>query len=395
LIKCDLTIPQRLHNYFKDMPPCPEKIFIKAAQCSAYQTDLVELYKDYISNPFDKEFLLLNLYNKKEYSVYYKNLQFYCNLGVVLDKVHQVICFEEKKVFEEYVNKNIALRNEAISKAKKNAYKLILNSFYGSLAMRKELHRNIYICTNEERASKIVSKPYFQNFTLVDQNTSILVCKKPTVLLDRFPLVAAVILELSKLHMYKLWYHVFKNKFKNRVSLLYVDTDCFNMHIVGSNVNEELKCLSLDGETVFDHSNLPVEDSLYSVSKKGIPGYLKNEVAGKKIYAFVGLKRKMYAFKFYNDKFSKMRARGVPKQALKKFSFITYCKTLKKRKIVYASFRTIRSIKCQLHTILQKKIAFTALSTDRYILGDGINTLPYGHFSLINENIMGVEETNS
>jgi len=119
LIKCDSTIPQRLNNYFENMPPCSEKIFIKAAQCPAYQTDLVELYRDYISNPFNKEFLLLNLYNKKEYSVYYKNFQFYCNLGVALDKVHKVICFEEKKVFEEYVNKNIALRNEAISKAKK------------------------------------------------------------------------------------------------------------------------------------------------------------------------------------------------------------------------------------------------------------------------------------
>jgi len=70
--------------------------------------------------------------------------------------------------------------------------------------MRKELHKQIYVCTNEARAAKIVSKPYFDNFTLVDENTSILVCKKPTILLDRFPLVAAVILELSKLHMYRL-----------------------------------------------------------------------------------------------------------------------------------------------------------------------------------------------
>ena len=395
LIKCDLKIPHSVHDFLSDMPPCPEKIFIKAEESSIYQNTLVELYKDHIKNPFDKEFLLLNLYDKKGYSCYHKNLQYYCKLGVVIERIIQVICFTEKTVFKSYVDKNIALRNSSNSKAKKNVYKLILNSFYRSLAMRKELHKQIYICTNEARASQIVNKPYFESFTLIDENTSILVCKKTSVLLDRFPLVAAIILELSKLHMYRLWYDVFKLAFKDRIRLLYVDTDCLNMQIYGGNIDKDLYNLNLNGSNVFDHSNLPMTDPLYNITKKGIPGLLKNEVGGKKIKAFVGLKRKMYAFKFFDDKNAKLRAKGVPKQTLKRFSFLTYCTTLRKKKIVFASFRTIRSIKSQLYTILQRKIAFTALSTDRYIFNNGIDTLPYGHFRLFNETQVAVEESYS
>jgi len=77
---------------------------------------------------------------------------------------------------------------------------------------------------------------------------------------------------------------------------------------------------------------LATDDPLYNITKKGIPGLLKNEVAPRKINAFVGLKRKMYAFKFFDSKFSKLRAKGVPRQALKQFSFLTYCSTLKRKK---------------------------------------------------------------
>ena len=391
LVCCDLKIPESLHDYFSQMPPCPEKLVIKSEFISPYQSALVDLYKHLTANPFDKEFLSLNLFDKKEYTVYHKTLQLYCKLGVRITKIHEVLSFTVTDTFTPYVKKNIELRNSAKNPAIKNIFKLMLNSFYGGLAMRKELQKNVKICTNEKIALEVASSPFFEGFSIVNETTSILTSKKPTILLDRFPLVATVILDLSKCHMYSLFYNVFLDHFKSNVQLLYVDTDCFNMEITGINIEPELLKLTHNDAPVFDFSNLPSDHRLYDNLLKGVPGLLKSEVGAKKIRAFVGLKRKMYSLKFYNNSKDKMRAKCLPKKCLTDCNFFTYLKTLKTC-ITKVSIRTIRSMRSQLYTILQKKIGFTALSTDRFILKDGINTLPYGHTRIKAKHVCSVEE---
>ena len=42
----------------------------------------------------------------------------------------------------------------------------------------------------------------------------------------------------------------------------------------------------------------------------------------------------------------------------------------------------IRSEKHKLYTVTQNKTSLSAYDDKRYILDDGISTLPYGHYSL-------------
>ena len=46
------------------------------------------------------------------------------------------------------------------------------------------------------------------------------------------------------------------------------------------------------------------------------------------------------------------------------------------------SMNMIRSEKHKVFTITQNKTTLSAYDDKRYILGDGISTLPYGHYSL-------------
>ena len=52
------------------------------------------------------------------------------------------------------------------------------------------------------------------------------------------------------------------------------------------------------------------------------------------------------------------------------------------RKLMHA-MQTIRSFKYQLYTIKQNKVSLSPYDDKRYLLDDGVSSLPYGHFSLL------------
>ena len=60
-------------------------------------------------NAADKK-LILDLLPKKNYKVYYKNLEYYLILGVKVTKVHRILKFDEKPFLKEYIDLNIELR---------------------------------------------------------------------------------------------------------------------------------------------------------------------------------------------------------------------------------------------------------------------------------------------
>ena len=49
-------------------------------------------------NEKDKR-LILDLLPKKNYKVYYKNLEYYLKLGLKVTKVHRILTFDEKPFF--------------------------------------------------------------------------------------------------------------------------------------------------------------------------------------------------------------------------------------------------------------------------------------------------------
>ena len=93
IYEVNLEIPDDLHDKFKDYPLCPEIKNIPEDMLSEYQKYLNDkLNIKY--NEKDKK-LMLHLLPKKNYKVYYKNLEYYLKLGVKVTKVHRILTFNK------------------------------------------------------------------------------------------------------------------------------------------------------------------------------------------------------------------------------------------------------------------------------------------------------------
>ena len=102
IYEVDLTIPENLHYKFKDYPLCAEIKSIPENNLSEYQKYLNNKLniKD---NEKDKK-LILDLSTKKNYKIYYKNLEYYIQLGIKVDKIHKVLTFDEKPFLKNTLN---------------------------------------------------------------------------------------------------------------------------------------------------------------------------------------------------------------------------------------------------------------------------------------------------
>ena len=59
--------------------------------------------------------------------------------------------------------------------------------------------------------------------------------------MDKAIVAGFTVLELSKLHVYKLYYNRFKSYYKNNINLIYSDTDSFIVQIKTNNLIDDMK----------------------------------------------------------------------------------------------------------------------------------------------------------
>ena len=82
----DIEIPNELHDKFKDYPLAPE--------IKKIPEDMLSEYQKYLNGKLNIKYdekdkkLILDLLPKKNYKVYYKNLEYYLKLEIKITKVH-------------------------------------------------------------------------------------------------------------------------------------------------------------------------------------------------------------------------------------------------------------------------------------------------------------------
>ena len=162
IYEVDIEIPENLHYKFKDYPLCPEIKNISQDMLSEYQKYLNNKLNDKYSAA-DKK-LILDLIPKKNYKVYYKNLEYYLKLGVKVTKVHRILTFDEKLFLKEYIDLNTELRKQSKNDLEKDLFKLMNNTIFGK-SMENVLNRsNIRLINNNpEKLLKLIKQPNFQN----------------------------------------------------------------------------------------------------------------------------------------------------------------------------------------------------------------------------------------
>ena len=160
------------------------------------------------------------------------------------------------------------------------------------------------------------------------------------------------------------------------IQLMYMDTDSFIYHIQTDDIFNDFYHLT----NFFDTSDYPRDHRNYSLSNKKVLGKFKDEVNGKIITSYVGLRPKMYALNV--DGQIKKRAKGVQRATLEKhISFQDYISVLQNQSTLLSDMRRIVSHDHVVTTDVLRKKSLSFFDDKRFILADGTSTLPHGHFS--------------
>ena len=180
--------------------------------------------------------------------------------------------------------------------------------------------------------------------------------------------------------MYDRHYNFFKRYYGPDITLAYFDTDSYLYEITTDDFMNELGTIFKD---LIDFSNFDKNHRFYDKSKEKVIGYLKSEYGNEVVKEFVGLKSKLYSI-IYGNNLNKNTAKGLQKAILNKFVRHKHYLNVIRNSIAYNStMRRIQSKEHKVSTILQKKMIFTPLDDKKYILPNGQDTLPFGHYSII------------
>lgn len=187
------------------------------------------------------------------------------------------------------------------------------------------------------------------------------------------------ILELSKLHMYRLYYDCFKKYYKDNIKLLYQDTDSLVLKINTPDFYLDMQNKLPD---IFDFSTYPTSHFLYNTGNEMKVGYLKDETKSIPIHSFCGVKPKMYSFVFGDQ--CKKTGKGVKQSVLKDFNHEAYVNVIKNDEMLRNTQYHILSKNHDVSTCAVNKISLTSFYDKCYMINNNFS-IPYGHYQLKQE----------
>ena len=210
----DLEYPQELHNLHNDYPVAPEKVKVSKNMLSGYCKRIAEKYKTI--SQVNK--LIPMLKDKKDYVLYYRNLQLYLDLGLKIKKVHRVLEFDQSPWLKQYIDFNTEKRKHAKISFEKDFFKLMNNSIFGKTMENLHKRVDIRLVANEKKLLKLTSKPTYVSSKIFNKNLVAVHKIKETLTINRTAYVGMCILDLSKTLMYDFHYNYIKRSMVTELS---------------------------------------------------------------------------------------------------------------------------------------------------------------------------------
>ena len=406
IYEVDIEIPKELHDKFVDYPLCPEIKSINEDMLSEYQKYLNDkLNIKY--NSTDKK-LILDLLSKKNYKVYYKNLEYYLKLGIKVTKVHRILTFDEKAFLKEYIDLNTELRKQSKNDLEKDLFKLMNNAIFGK-SMENVLNRSkVKLINNDpKKLLKLIKQPNFQNAYQISNRLALVESKPIKTVFNKPIYMGAVILETSKLHMYQFWYDYLKVKYGNKIQLIYTDTDSF---VIEVETDDIYKDMYEDGH-LYDFSDYPKNHPNFSLTNKKVYGIFKDNLNGKIITEFTADKPKMYSYEYIDnyldmlnnceqDEYELIKSKMRSNEYIDNYTILNknkhkgikisvdlkhneYKRALYKEELIYKKFFNLQLNKQKMYLNKINKIALNPFDSKRHWV-DNINLVPYGYKNINN-----------
>ena len=312
VLEVDVKYPRELHDLHNDLPFMCEKIRVSGV-----------------------EKLVPNLHDEKKYVIHVKALKQALDHGLVLERVHRDIQFKQSAWMKEYIDVNTRLRTVAKNDFEKDFYKLMNNSVFGKTMENIRCHRDIKLVNNKEDYLKQVMKPNFKVGVLMGADLMSCEMGKVKVKMNKPVYLGQAILDLSKTIMYEFHYDYMKRKYnESDLKLLYMDTDSLVYDI---KTEDFYKDIAEDVETRFDTSGYEPDRPLPIGKNKKVIGLMKDELGGKIMKEFIGLRPKMYSYKI-GEKDEPKQCKGIKKCVVKKtISFEDYKRCLFEGRVIHRS----------------------------------------------------------
>ena len=351
IFEVDLEYPKELWKSHNDYPLAPEKIRVGGVE------KLISHFKPH-----------------KNYVIHYRNLRQCLELGLRITAVHRGISFNQSSWMEPYIRKNTELRKTAANSFEKDFFKLMNNSVFGKTIENIRKRQNVFLVDNREKAAKLTCRPNFERATIFDRNLVAFHLKKTEVYFNKPVYVGQAILDLSKLLMFDFHYNFIQKKYSyKKARLLFTDTDSLMYEL---NTDDFYVDIKDDIKTRFDTSDYPQghESGILAGVNKKVIGMFKDEVGGKQITKFVGLRPKLYSFKIEESNTNK-KCKGIKKNVVKKkIEFEDYVDCLKTGKKQMRKMNIIRSEKHEIYSQEVNKLALSGDDDKRILCKDKVNT---------------------
>ena len=149
---------------------------------------------------------------------------------------------------------------------------------------------------------------------------------------------------------------------------MFTDTDSLVYEIKTEDVYENF----YQDKNLFDFSDYPLNSTFFDPVNKKVIGKMKDELKGKIISEFAGLKSKMYSLTD-KDNEEDTKAKGVNKKKTHK----EFVDVLLNKKVIRHNMKRIQSKLQRIRTYDVCKISLSCFDDKRYILDDSINSLSY------------------
>ena len=127
ILEVDVKYPSEIHDSHNELPFMCERLKI---------------------NGIEK--LTPNLNDKKNSIIYIRALMQAIEHGLILEKIHQAIKFEQSTWMKPYIDFNMQLRAQAMNDFEKDFFKLMNNGVFRKTKENIRKHRNIKLVSNKD-----------------------------------------------------------------------------------------------------------------------------------------------------------------------------------------------------------------------------------------------------
>ena len=216
---CDVKTTEKIKEdqLYSQCPMLVSKCKITDKNLSEYQLDQIKKKRNNENSNYksQSEKLIPNIGNDSNTYLNFEMYQMFKEAGYDI-QIKKILEFKHEAIFKKYIEFLYSKKKEYSLQNKKSmelCFKIIMNSFYGSMLTDKTKFKNIKICTTKEQALKLTKKPNFNSFNIINENLVIIKMSKNKCVFDSPILIGSQVLFNSKCNLYNYMYNIIPKLF--------------------------------------------------------------------------------------------------------------------------------------------------------------------------------------